>query len=654
MKDAWSQAVDDRFLQDDLRDRVLGALADLGYLWPDVTVEIATTTEPREKTADVRIVPGPHASTRAIVFEGRRAMAERDLRDELQRSGAGEKAWREPAEAAAAIQEFYRRRGFPEATASAGRVALDGDTARLPIAVVEGPRHVVSRIEIRGGGAADVPRVEKWLALKVGEPFNPAAAAAAAKRIQSGYAADGYRAARASVSGRANGGGAGPGIVNVTVTADVEPGVRSVVGAVEVIGRGETRETIVRHAIDMPKGSAASPAAADRAQRRLYETEVFRSVDIQLKPMSEGVVAPAAAGADAPAVPREQPTQVVVTLEEAPLYRLRYGLQLTDDLTAATQINDLRLGVSAELRRRNLFGTALNAGIGGRYEVDNWSARAGLNIPTSVLWPALSSVYFKQSKSTDQGETGPAVTIESSLTYQERWRLGQKSELSYGYAFTREDLTFDVATLSSGSDTGITHRGNLFAALAWDHRDSVFDATRGWFQSSSLEYGEPALGSDFSYFRYLFQQTYYRKVAGIVLAGAARTGVLVHVTGTDDQTYSLRFRTGGDRTVRGYEQDSLSAPGESGAIVGGRALLVLNGELRFPVWKWVKAATFLDAGNVFVDPQHVSFKDLKVGTGFGIRLDTPYALFRLDLGFPLPQTSGPVIRRWYFSIGQSF
>jgi translocation and assembly module TamA len=166
-----------------------------------------------------------------------------------------------------------------------------------------------------------------------------------------------------------------------------------------------------------------------------------------------------------------------------------------------------------------------------------------------------------------------------------------------------------------------------------------------------VEYGSTTLGSDFNYLRYLLQQTHYRKMGPVVLAGAAQIGVLVNVTGDESQSYSLRFRTGGDRTIRGYAEESISPPGVK---AGGRALLVLNGEVRFPVWRWLKAVAFLDAGNGFIDPAHISLSDLKVGTGFGLRLDTPYALFRLDVGFPIPQNSDRLIGRWYFSIGQSF
>ncbi len=655
MKTAWSESVDDRFLEEDLHARARAAMVDLGYLQSEVTVAIDAGVS-RETTARIGIAPGPRTLERQIVFQGRLALSDRDLLAELATTGAGAAAWREPAAAAAALEAFYRRRGFLAAKVTAAPFQFSQDTVRLPIAIDEGLRHQVSRIDIRGAEAASVGRVQQWLGWRVGDAYNPADTEAAAKRVEAGYVSDGYRAARATVKAAVE-----PGTARVDVIVDVRPGVRSVVGEVQVVGRGETRETIVRRAIDMPPGSAASAATADRAQRRLYETEAFRSVDVRLVPIAEGVAAPAAEPAEPAKLPQPgaapatglEPTRVVVTLEEAPLYRLRYGVQLTDDLTAATQISELRLGVSAELRRRNLFGTALNLGIGGRYEVGNYSGRAALTIPTSVFWPALSTLYFKQSLSTDQGETGPIETVETAVTYQERWRLGQRSELSYGYTFTREQLRYSLVTRSE-EPAGPTHRGNLFAAIALDRRDSGFNATRGWFQSSSLEYGAPEIGSDFSYLRYLFQQTYYKKLGGIVFAGAGRVGVLVHLTGDDDQTYSLRFRTGGDRTVRGYDLESLTAPGESGAMVGGRGLLILNGEARFPVWRWLKAATFIDAGNAFVDPAHISLGDLKVGTGFGIRLDTPYALFRLDVGFPLPQNSPTLIRRWYFSIGQAF
>ena len=129
--------------------------------------------------------------------------------------------------------------------------------------------------------------------------------------------------------------------------------------------------------------------------------------------------------------------------------------------------------------------------------------------------------------------------------------------------------------------------------------------------------------------------------------------MLANVSGDVQQTYDVTFQTGGDREVRGYAEESLYPPEVPGEPIGGRALLILNVETRFPIWRWLKGATFVDAGNAFTELGAVSLKGLKVGTGFGLRLDTPYALFRLDYGIPLPRDEG-LRTRWHFSIGQAF
>ena len=45
-------------------------------------------------------------------------------------------------------------------------------------------------------------------------------------------------------------------------------------------------------------------------------------------------------------------------------------------------------------------------------------------------------------------------------------------------------------------------------------------------------------------------------------------------------------------------------------------------------------------GNVFSAVRDVSFRELKVGTGLGLRAETPVGLFRVDYGFPLSRAEG--------------
>ena len=91
-----------------------------------------------------------------------------------------------------------------------------------------------------------------------------------------------------------------------------------------------------------------------------------------------------------------------------------------------------------------------------------------------------------------------------------------------------------------------------------------------------------------------------------------------------------------------------------GDPAGGNALLVLNEELRFPIVWRLRGVAFLDAGNVFTTIGDVTLSGLRTGAGFGLRVQTPFALLRADLGAPLVPRSGEPRTRWFFSIGQSF
>ena len=100
---------------------------------------------------------------------------------------------------------------------------------------------------------------------------------------------------------------------------------------------------------------------------------------------------------------------------------------------------------------------------------------------------------------------------------------------------------------------------------------------------------------------------------------------------------SERFFAGGATTVRGYREEdlgprSLIGDNEAG---GGRAMLILNGEMRLPIYRWLRGVVFVDVGNVYPTVGDMSFTDLQAGSGGGLRFDTPVGIIRLDLAAPV-------------------
>ena len=229
---------------------------------------------------------------------------------------------------------------------------------------------------------------------------------------------------------------------------------------------------------------------------------------------------------------------------------------------------------------------------------------------------------------------------------------GVPSSTSWGYSANLRDTQLVSATREEPLAFAGT-LASLNGAIVIDRRDSLFDAKRGWFGSASLQWGERGLASDLDYLRTLVRGSYYQPLGRIVLAGNLRWGRLLPLGGVPPLTvFDLFFNAGGTETVRGYSQDELSAYDFFGAPLGGTKLLVGNAELRAPLFWRFGAVLFADAGNTFAEQQQVRFRDLAVGLGLGLRINTPLAPVRIDLGFP--RRSGESGPRLHFSIGQMF
>ena len=62
---------------------------------------------------------------------------------------------------------------------------------------------------------------------------------------------------------------------------------------------------------------------------------------------------------------------------------------------------------------------------------------------------------------------------------------------------------------------------------------------------------------------------------------------------------------------------------------------------------------FIDTGNVFPTVSDVRLGDLVGSSGFGLRLVTPFALFRVDYGKTIWNRPVADTGRWVFGIGQT-
>jgi outer membrane translocation and assembly module TamA len=88
--------------------------------------------------------------------------------------------------------------------------------------------------------------------------------------------------------------------------------------------------------------------------------------------------------------------------------------------------------------------------------------------------------------------------------------------------------------------------------------------------------------------------------------------------------------------------------------VGGRSGVAWTLELRHPIRGAFAGVVFLDAGQVALDSYDFPFDDLRYGSGFGVRYNSPVGPISLDLGFAAQPPGDDQIWQIHVSLGSIF
>ena len=144
-----------------------------------------------------------------------------------------------------------------------------------------------------------------------------------------------------------------------------------------------------------------------------------------------------------------------------------------------------------------------------------------------------------------------------------------------------------------------------------------------------------------------------------VLAFRGFGGVAIPFGNANSIPFTRSYFSGGSNDNRGWRAYKLG-PGSSSNLNEfneANFKLTFNLEYRFPLIAKMNGAFFVDAGNIWnvldnvTDPEYRfdGFKDLSeiaIGTGFGLRYDFDFFVFRLDTGFKTYNPSLPKTSRW--------
>ncbi|MDP3889202.1 MAG: BamA/TamA family outer membrane protein, partial [bacterium] len=198
-----------------------------------------------------------------------------------------------------------------------------------------------------------------------------------------------------------------------------------------------------------------------------------------------------------------------------------------------------------------------------------------------------------------------------------------------------------------------------------DYLDHKLNPTHGYYTLLSLKGMFPIdyIQPEAYFIKLLGEQAFFVPLGASVGAIRLRFGHIFHRIFSTIMP-SERFYLGGSHSLRGYETD-LTPPlglfcdsdGNKNRVPqGGRSMINVNTELRFPVLKDLGGVIFHDMGMLSGD----CFADFKPGnilstSGFGVRFYTPVGPLRFDIGFkwckdcPLDRSYA-----WILTFGQAF
>lgn len=238
------------------------------------------------------------------------------------------------------------------------------------------------------------------------------------------------------------------------------------------------------------------------------------------------------------------------------------------------------------------------------------------------------------------------ASLGRELTENIRGTVGYRLKRTLAF-----NLDMDLVTTPAESNSRTIALG-----LNRDTSDDPFSPSRGTRSNFIAEHTGGVLGGTLDFNKLAFQQTAYISVSKkSVFALSGRAGVIKEFSPSVEVPVFEKFFTGGANSVRGYQERTVGPKDSEDSPIGGNWLLQGSCELRFPVYRRLTGAVFLDGGMVGTHMSGVQFSRWKYGSGAGFRFKTPVGPFRLDYGHKLnPDAGDQDLWRVHFSLGESF
>lgn len=253
-----------------------------------VTVLSVTTRVPDTNLIDIllRVELGPKYQVKWLRFEGNRSIRAKVLREQMQTKRDTFFTSRRYSDAVleddmVRLQDYYRYRGFPNATVTYRRRFRGprGNHVEIVVVIHEGQQFPVGQVEFKGNARWSTETLLKAIPLKVGDTFSDERLLEAREAIERLYHENGYPDVQVVPSRQL--GAAGDAF---EVLCTIEEGEAVLINTIRTRGHPRTRRDVILREMELEPGMLYDVRKLLRSQRGLERLQFFDSVVMRLVP----------------------------------------------------------------------------------------------------------------------------------------------------------------------------------------------------------------------------------------------------------------------------------------------------------------------------------------------------------------------------------
>ena len=554
------------------------------------------------------------------------------------------------------IVKFYQDRGYAKVRLVSKQVNLSEDKRDIyiTISISEGSLYQFGKITAYGLESFDTQIFENILKfnLQPGSSFSRARIEQAQESIKYVLGEQGYAFPEMNYNVVFN-----DNTSAVDINFRINSKLKSYVRRINIVGNTKTNDEVYRRELRQFESSLYGENKVDRSKVRLQRLKFVNNVEVKKTLVDEatGLV------------------DIDFIIEETQSGEFKIGAGYSDSSGAIFNV---------KVQQDNFLGKGNNVAL----ELEKSSYKQFLKYSntdpyfTSDGMAKTTSIVFSE---TDVSSTSTASYLSDTVAYGINYNVPISETESYGYG---GELILNEYTTTIGSPANVTsfidefgdvHFGFRFnASYTEDTRDRTVYATRGKRQSiTSAFYLPPDL--EYSYISLKFMGEYNKPFKlnffnlfdwNTVLQTRPQLGVGVGLVEISKLPFHDKFFAGGDRTVRGFDNNSLgplrnntTCTAKTCDAIGGDFLAVIQSNWIFPPPPFIgqdqrnfRASLFIDIGNVFEDIADYSYSDLRGSYGIQANFRTPVGAVSLGFVDTFKSKEGDDTKPIIFSLGGAF